>query len=120
VKFETGPAEKLFSYGTLQREAVQLSTFGRILDGVRDSLIAYRLTLIPVEDPVVVAATGDTHYKNVEFSGDDQDVVEGMVFSVTGEELEVADEYEADANYQRVIVELKSGTTAWVYLNKVS
>jgi len=108
-------SERLFSYGTLQREAVQLSTFGRLLDGQSDGLPGYRVTLIPIEDPEVVTATGDTHYKNVEYSGDSGDVVEGTVFNVAMSELEMADEYEADANYTRVVVELKSGTKAWVY-----
>lgn len=111
-------SEQLFSYGTLQRDAVQLSTFGRLLDGKFDSLPGYRISLIPIKDPKVVAASGDTYYKNVEYSGVSDDVVEGMVFSVALSELEQADEYEADANYVRVIVELSSGTKAWVYLNK--
>jgi hypothetical protein len=35
--------EKLFSYGTLQYEAVQLDTFGRTLLGQKDVLLGYRL-----------------------------------------------------------------------------
>jgi hypothetical protein len=108
--------EKLFSYGTLQRESVQLSTFGRTLDGVRDRLPGYRITLLPILDTDVISATGDTHYKNLEFSGEEEDVIEGMVFNVTETELEVADEYEADADYKRVLVKLQSGNIAWVYL----
>ena len=111
-------SERLFSYGTLQRETVQVSTFGRLLEGTPDSLPGYRITLIPIADPEVVASTGDTDYKNVEYSGVMDDVVEGMVFNVAMSELELADEYEADADYMRVVVELKSGTKAWVYLNK--
>ena len=111
-------SERLFSYGTLQQESVQLSTFGRLLDGKPDSLPGYRITLIPIPDPEVVAAIGDTHYKNVEYSGNKDDVVDGAVFNVALSELELADEYEADANYTRVVVELNSGTRAWVYLNK--
>jgi hypothetical protein len=110
-------SEKLFSYGTLQRTVVQQSTFGRLLDGKSDGLPRYRITLISIEDPEVVASTGDTHYKNVEHSGVDTDVVEGTVFSVTLSELELADQYEDEANYYRVIVELESGIRAWVYLN---
>src|ERR1041385_3767710 len=106
--------ERLFSYGTLQRAAVQLSTFGRLLEGKSDSLPAYRITLIPIADPEVVASTGDTYYKNVEFSGNEDDVVDGTVFNVAMSELELADEYETDANYTRVVVELSSGTRAWV------
>jgi len=110
--------EHLFSYGTLQREAVQLATFGRLLEGQRDSLVGYRLTLIPIQDEQVVKESGDTHYKNIQFTGDSLDVVEGTVFRVTKSELEQADEYEADAGYDRVVVELTSGIQAWVYLNR--
>jgi len=31
----------LFSYGTLQQEAVQMSTFGRLLDGQPDELVGF-------------------------------------------------------------------------------
>lgn len=33
--------EKLFSYGTLQLEQVQLDTFGRLLEGQADTLQGY-------------------------------------------------------------------------------
>ena len=112
--------EHLFSYGTLQREAVQLATFDRLLEGQRDSLPRYRVTLIPIRDEQVVKDSGDTHYKNIQFTGDSSDVVEGTVFRVTKSELEQADEYEADANYDRVVVELSSGVQAWVYLNRTN
>ena len=40
--------ENLFSYGTLQSEAVQLATFGRRLEGKADRLIGYRVSMIPI------------------------------------------------------------------------
>jgi hypothetical protein len=110
--------EQLFSYGTLQREAVQLATFDRLLEGQRDALVGYRTTLIPIRDEKVVKDSGDTHYKNIQFTGDSSDIVEGTVFRVTNSELEQADEYEVDAGYDRVVVELSSGIQAWVYLNR--
>ena len=33
----------VFSYGTLQEERVQLSTFGRLLQGYSDALIGFEL-----------------------------------------------------------------------------
>ena len=36
----------LFSYGTLQREDVQLTTFGRRLSGTRDELVGYESSLV--------------------------------------------------------------------------
>ena len=111
------PTEKLFSYGTLQREEVQLSTFGRTLEGGPDSLTGYEVTLIPIKDQSVIDATGDTHYRNIRFTGLASDVVDGTAFKVPIKELEQADGYEEDANYRRVVVELSSGVKAWVYLS---
>ena len=41
---------KLFSYGTLQQENVQLATFGRTLVGSKDQLIGYQLGKIDITD----------------------------------------------------------------------
>lgn len=105
--------ENLFSYGTLRQEEVQISTFGRKLDGQPDTLIGYALRMIEILDPNFVAKNG-AHHRNLEFTGIASDSVEGMVFRVTQRELEQADEYEP-AGYERVRVQLKSGLEAWVY-----
>src|SRR4030095_4656809 len=110
--------ENLFSYGTLQRAEVQLAAFGRRLEGAADTLVGYEVRLIPIQDQSVIAATGDTHYRNIRFTGIVSDVVDGTAFKVTTQELEQADRYEEDADYQRVMVELRSGVKAWVYLHK--
>jgi gamma-glutamylcyclotransferase (GGCT)/AIG2-like uncharacterized protein YtfP len=109
--------QNVFSYGTLQRDSVQIDNFGRRLEGRPDALIGYQIVLIPIQDQEVVLATGETNYRNIQFTGAASDVVEGTVFTVTSEELERADQYEADADYARVMVELRSGVKAWVYLN---
>ena len=103
----------LFSYGTLQDEAVQVSTFGRKLKGVPDKLVGYRQTKVPIKDQPSV--TG--YYLNVEPSEQENDVVTGTRFEVTEPELLQADEYEATADYQRITVNLSSGTIAWVYVS---
>src|SRR5438105_3878856 len=41
----------LFSYGTLQLANVQLSTFGRLLEGNLDELLGYEHSLFKIEDP---------------------------------------------------------------------
>ena len=109
--------ENLFSYGTLQSEAVQLETFGRRLDGRADRLIGYRVIMIPISNHKLMATTGGAHHRNIQTTGSASDVVEGTVFSVTKNELEQADAYERNADYKRVLVQLGSGKTAWVYLN---
>lgn len=109
---------KLFSYGTLQRETIQLATFGRKLEGRPDVLVGYSSSLVPISDQQVVTNTGETHYRNVLFTGNDADLIEGTVFDVTDDELRSADSYEAEENYERITVILRSGTTAWVYMHR--
>ena len=109
--------ESLFSYGTLRLEDVQLATFGRKLEGRPDVLIGYRLVKITNEDEDFVAKSGTAEHRNLQFTGNASDFVEGTVFSVTMEELEKSDTYEPEG-YERVLVQLKSGTNAWIYLNR--
>ena len=104
----------LFSYGTLQTESVQLSTFGHRLDGNPDALIGYRLRMIQIMDQEFVATSGAEYHRNLVFTGNPSDGVDGTVFAVTEQELKQADAYEPDG-YERVRVKLRSGTEAWVY-----
>ncbi|MFE6746166.1 gamma-glutamylcyclotransferase family protein [Kitasatospora purpeofusca] len=108
--------QRLFSYGTLQLEQVQLSSFGRPLDGRADALPGFRLTMIEITDPEVIAASGTDRHPLVLPSAGAGDAVEGTVFAVTDEELAAADAYEVD-DYARHEVVLASGTRAWVYLS---
>jgi hypothetical protein len=107
--------EHLFSYGTLQEEAVQLSTFGRRLQGAPDSLPGYKILMIPIQDRDFVAASTSQH-RDLQFTGINSDVVEGFVFEVTRRELEQADAYEPK-DYKRVQARLRSGVNAWIYLS---
>jgi gamma-glutamyl AIG2-like cyclotransferase len=105
----------LFSYGTLQTEAVQLSSFGRRLDGAPDALPGYRQSLVEITDPAVLATSGARFHPIVEPSSNPADEVAGTVFQVTPAELIAADAYEV-SDYARVSVRLKSGLEAWVYV----
>ena len=104
----------LFSYGTLQQEAVQLSTFGRLLHGQPDELVGFEQSLLKVEDPAFVASSGKSHHAIVTFNGRDESRVRGTVFEVSDSELASADEYEP-AGYKRIAAMLASGKQAWVY-----
>jgi len=106
-----------FSYGTLQHESVQLSTFGRRLNGQRDELLRCEQSLVRIEDPQVVATTGRTHHANVTYNGNDDNRVPGMVFEITDAELASVDEYEVAFLYKRVAAMLASGRQAWVYVH---
>jgi len=107
--------ENLFSYGTLQLESVQLSTFGRKLEGYADCLVGYNLAFIKIVDEEVVASSGMTEHPVIHYTNNMNDVIHGTVFSITQQELYQADEYEA-ADYKRIEVTLKSGQKAWVYV----
>lgn len=109
-------SENLFSYGTLQDEAVQLSTFNRKLSGSPDAITGYKLSYVEIKDEEVVATSGLTHHPILTYSGNINDLISGTVFSVSQEDLLHADEYET-TDYKRIQVNLKSGGKAWVYID---
>jgi gamma-glutamylcyclotransferase (GGCT)/AIG2-like uncharacterized protein YtfP len=94
----------LFSYGTLQNKNVQIANFGRELTGREDALTGYARRAVGI-------------YANAEPSSDPDDAVTGTVFEVTEQELAAADKYEEPANYRRILVTLRSGVQAWVYVH---
>jgi gamma-glutamylcyclotransferase (GGCT)/AIG2-like uncharacterized protein YtfP len=104
----------LFSYGTLQQEAVQLATFGRLMKGQPDELVGFERSLFRVEDPQFVAESGKADHFIVKPNGRNDSRVKGTVFEVSDAELAVADRYEP-AGYQRISATLASGKQAWVY-----
>ncbi len=108
--------EFLFSYGTLQLEAVQTATFGRQLEGTSDALRGFGLVLLKIEDQTVVAISGKAHHSMATFTGRASDVVSGTVFAVTPDEIQNADKYEVAA-VKRVAVVLQSGARAWAYVD---
>lgn len=116
MSLEETATEPLFSYGTLQTESVQLATFGRKLAGQPDRLVGYRLAMIEIQDQDFVATSGTAQHRNLQFTGDAADFVEGAVLLLTKQELEQADAYEP-VEYKRVSVQLRSGISAWVYLS---
>ena len=105
----------LFSYGTLQLDQVQISTFGRLLDGHADAMPGWRTEMLEITDPEVLKTSGERFHPVVIPSDDPTDAVEGKVFVITAEELARADSYEV-SDYKRIAVPLASGTTAWVYV----
>ena len=92
---------RLFSYGTLQQEDVQLATFGRRLTGVSDALVGFSQSVAAIDDPEVVRTSGKTHHPIVAFTGRGEDRVLGALFEITDAELAHADAYEVAA-YVRV------------------
>ena len=72
--------------------------------------------MIQIQDRDFVATSGTAHHRNLQFTGNTSDFVEGMVFTMTKKELEQADAYEP-VEYKRVLVPLRSGANAWVYVS---
>lgn len=107
--------EYLFSYGTLQKEKVQLELFGSLLVGTKDTLQAYKKSSIKIDDALFLATGEQAYQLTLIISNDKSHTIDGTVFEVSKEELLVADKYEPDG-YERVEVELASGKRAWIYL----
>ena len=106
--------EYLFSYGTLQKEEVQLKLFGRLLQGAKDTLKGFRLSSIEITDESFLSKGEQKDQQIAIISGNKKDKIEGTVFEVSAGELELADQYEP-ADYKRVYIELESGKKAWIY-----
>jgi hypothetical protein len=105
----------LFSYGTLQLERVQLSLFGRRLEGDADVLTGYAEEVVIITDPAVIAASGFAEHRGLVPSDDPVAAIPGMAFVLTPAELDAADVYEG-TNYRRTPARLASGREAWVYV----
>jgi hypothetical protein len=105
----------LFSYGTLSQRDVQLSTFGRELDGRHDAIVGFELDYVTITDPHVIATSGSDRHPILRPTDRPGAQVQGTVFAINEAELAAADEYEVD-DYRRVSVPLRSGEHAWVYV----
>jgi len=108
--------EALFSYGTLQLAPVQRATFGRTPQGQSDQLPGFRLGARRIDDPGVVAVSGQAEHPIVHGTGDPADSVPGTVLMLTPAEVGNADTYEVSA-YQRAAAPLASGRRIWVYVD---
>src|SRR5690348_18070052 len=93
----------LFSYGTLQQEAVQLSTFGRRLRGEPDELVGFEQSVFRIADPEFVATSGKADHAIVRFTGRPDSRVKGTALEVSERELA-----EADARSEEHTSELQS------------
>ena len=107
----------LFSYGSLQRESVQLSVFARRLIGVADRLPGYRTTQVPIGDPQRAAFHDASHYTNVVPADTATDHVAGTVLEITDQELFLVDEFERLDGYGRIQVRMASGRLAWLFVS---
>jgi gamma-glutamylcyclotransferase (GGCT)/AIG2-like uncharacterized protein YtfP len=100
---------QLFTYGTLQEEAVQLGVFSRLLTGVQDTLSNHKIAVQKVAN----------RYPTLEHTNNGKDKIKGKIYTLSPEELEKADAYEGEA-YERIKITLISGNKAWAYQAKNS
>ena len=91
----------IFTYGTLQEPLVQQSLIGRVAE-LRDATI---------EGFEMQTAYGGNYLALVSGEGE----VEGKVFDVSDEELEIFDRYEGPA-YRRITVFTLQGDETFVYV----
>lgn len=102
--------EKLFTYGTLCDEPIQLRLFGRLLSGTPDEFCGYQLSTVTVHE-----AEASGIFPIVIYTGNEENKIVGMVYELTPKDLENADRYEGK-EYRRIQVKLSSGVTAWAYV----
>lgn len=110
------PAEELlFIYGTLQLDQVQRETFGRLIAGEDDALPGFTIDYSDTDEPRVAEPAAAEIHPVLRRTGNPLDKVMGRALRLTEDELDAADEYEAE-RYRRARVTLASGRPAWVYL----
>ncbi|WP_291728643.1 gamma-glutamylcyclotransferase family protein, partial [Bernardetia sp.] len=93
----------LFSYGTLQKEKVQLSSFGRILEGFEDMIVGYKLEQLEITSEEVLAKSEQKFHPIAIKTSNPNAKIEGMVYEISDEELALADSYEV-SDYKRILV----------------
>ena len=101
--------------GVCQKRKMSIAIVPFEWTGTPDALPGYRIITITIDDQDFVTTSGTARHRNLKFTGDPSDVVEGTVFKMSTDELDQADSYEPEG-YARRLVQLRSGITAWVYL----
>jgi len=102
--------EKLFAYGTLKDKDIQENIFGRSLKGVPDKLIGFVINYIEIEEEF-----GIEKYPIIVATENPDDIVTGLVYDISEEDVHLADTYEG-LHYKRIEVTLESLQTAWAYI----
>jgi gamma-glutamylcyclotransferase (GGCT)/AIG2-like uncharacterized protein YtfP len=101
--------EKLFAYGTLKDKDIQETIFGRILKGNPDTLVGYVVKQIHIEEEF-----GMEPYPIITPTQDSSDIIHGILYDLSSEDLQKADTYEG-IHYKRIQVQLQSGEVAWTF-----
>lgn len=107
----------IFAYGTLRQREVQIAVFGREVEMPDDVLPGFRLGLVAISNPGVVALSGSASHPGLVPSEEPGARVAGSALAVSDAELAAADAYES-ADYVRTPVVLESGRKAFAYVGK--
>lgn len=107
--------ERLFSYGTLQLEKVQIASFDRILKGRKEQLRGFKIEQLKITDAAVLAKSEQQYHPIAVSTNDQKDKILGTLFEISSEELVQADSYEV-ADYKRVKAVFESGLEGWIYI----
>ena len=102
--------EKLFAYGTLKDKDIQENIFGRSLKGISDRLVGFVINYIEIEEEF-----GIEKYPIITATENPQDIVEGILYDLSEQDINLADTYEG-LHYKRIEVSLESKQTAWAYI----
>jgi len=106
---------KLFSYGTLQLEKVQLESYGRKLKGSPDVLEKYKIEQLEIKDQEVVEKSRQKYHPIAIKTNNPNFYIKGIIFEISEAELSKTDQYEVK-DYTRILETFQSGTKAWVYV----
>jgi gamma-glutamylcyclotransferase (GGCT)/AIG2-like uncharacterized protein YtfP len=101
--------EKLFAYGNLKEDDIQETVFGRLLQGVPETLVGYVVKQIKIEEEY-----GIESYPIITATQNQEDTISGMVYEASFRELQLADQYEG-MHYKRIEVQLQSKETVWAF-----
>jgi len=73
--------------------------------------------MLEITDPEVLRKSSQKYHPILEFSGNANDEVDGVLFEVTDKEILQADQYEVD-DYKRIETVFKSGKIGFIYVEK--
>jgi gamma-glutamylcyclotransferase (GGCT)/AIG2-like uncharacterized protein YtfP len=95
---------KLFAYGTLLDQKIQIELFGEKISGTMDSISGYR----------VIQGVKIEGIDYVTLIRDKNNTVVGKVYNLTDKQLKIVDEYET-SSYERILIKTNSGIDTFVY-----
>lgn len=117
ISLEKQKKHLVFAYGILKIEKIQVKNYGKKLEGSSDILRGYKLNSITIKDTVLIEDIETNNFEIAVNTKDENDIIEGFVFEINGEELAKTDQY-LNTHYMRVLETNQKGEDVWVYVSK--